>query len=384
MKHVSPLELKDDPAGDDPAAIVTKALDGFQATVEGRIKALETKSADPKLIDRLNQLEAKMNRHGHGAVSADERAELETKAFDNFLRRGADKLDDLERKTLAISGNTAFTPPEFGAEILKLLRQFSPIRAYARVVTIGASSVKYPRRTGSTAATWVDDVADRTESEPSYEQVTLTPYEAATYSDISNQLLEDSAYDLAGELASDLAESFGIAEGTAFVTGDGTGKPKGLMTSTAITNQIITGAAANFPASNPADVLISMFHSLPSLHAQNGVWLMNRNTLGAIRQFKDAQGRYIVLDGLTNGAPVTLLGRPVVEAVDMADIAANAFPIMFGDLQGYRIVDRVSFEMLRDPYTVATKGTTRFHARKRVGADVTHPDRFVKLKVSAS
>lgn len=245
-------------------------------------------------------------------------------------------------------------------------------------------AAKYPRRTGSTAATWVDDTASRTESEPSYEQVTLTPYEAATYTDISNQLLEDNAYDLAGEVASDLAESFGIAEGSSFVTGNGTGKPVGLMTSTQITNQIITGAAVDFPASNPADVLIKMFHSLPAIHAQNGVWLMNRNTLGEIRQFKDAQGRYIVLDGLTNGAPVTVLGRPVVEAVDMADIAANAFPIMFGDLQGYRIVDRVSFEMLRDPYWVATTGQTRFHARKRVGADVTHPDRFVKLKVAAS
>jgi HK97 family phage major capsid protein len=383
MKYVSPLELKDDPTGDDPAAIVTKALETFQGTVDARIKALETKSGDTKLIDRINGLEAKMNRQGHGAVSVDEQADLETKSLNAFLRGGAEKLDDLERKTLALSGNTALTPPEFGKEVLKLLRQFSPIRQYARVVTIGASSVEYPRRTGSTAATWTADTADRTESEPTYEGVTLTPYELATYTDVSNALLEDSAYDLAGEIASDLGESFGIAEGGSFVTGDGTGKPKGLMNATGIAS-IVTGAAANFPTSNPADVLIGMFHSLPGIHAQNGVWIMNRNTLGSIRQFKDAQGRYIVLDGLTNGAPVTLLGRPVVEAVDMADVAANAYPILFGDLQGYRIVDRVSFQLLRDPYSIATKGQTRFHARRRVGADVTHPDRFVKLKVSAT
>lgn len=383
MKNVSPLELKDDPAGDDPAAIVTKALEAFQGTVDARIKALETKSVDPKLIERLDRIEAKMNRQGGGSVIHKD-GELEKKAFDAFLRGGAEHMDLEQKSTLALSGNTAFTPPEFGAEVLKLLRQYSPIRQYARVVSIGATSVSYPRRTGSTSATWVSDIADRTASEPSYEQATLTPYEAATYTDVSNQLLEDSAYDLAGELASDLAESFGIAEGSAFVTGNGTGKPMGLMASTAITNQIITGAAANFPSSNPADVLIDMFHALPQVHAQNGVWLMNRTTLGVIRQFKDAQGRYIVLDGLTNGAPVTILGRPVVEAVDMADIAANAFPILFGDLTGYRIVDRVSFQMIRDPFTQATKGTTRFHARKRVGGDVTHADRFVKLKVAAS
>lgn len=377
MKTTNALEFKDTDNADDPIAGVAKELAELKA-------ALETKAANDntKLTDRINALEAKMNRPG-GRAANDNEPNLETKAFESFLRGGADKLDDLERKTLTLSGNTAITPPEFGKEVIKLLRQFSPIRQYARVVTVGSSSVKYPRRTGSTAATWVDDTADRTPSEPSYDQVTLTPYEAATYTDISNQLLEDNAYDLAGELASDLAESFGIAEGSAFVTGNGTGKPNGIMNASGI-QSIITGAAANFASSSPADVLISMFHKLPAIHAQNGTFLMNRNTLSIIRQFKDGMGRYIVLDGLNNGAPVTLLGRPIVEAVDMPDIGANAYPILFGDLSGYRIVDRVSFEMLRDPYSVATKGQTRFHARKRVGADVTHPDRFVKLKVSAT
>lgn len=191
-----------------------------------------------------------------------------------------------------------------------------------------------------------------------FDQVTLTPYELATYTDVSNQLLEDNAYDLQGELTSDLAESFGIAEGTAFVKGSGSGQPDGLMASAAITNAVLTGNASGFPTSNPADVLISVFHTLPAVHAQNGVWLMNRNTLGAIRQFKDGQGRYLVLDPLSQGAPVTLLGRPIVEAIDMDDIGASKSPILFGDLQGYRIVDRVGLSVLRDPFTLATTGQT--------------------------
>jgi HK97 family phage major capsid protein len=213
--------------------------------------------------------------------------------------------------------------------------------------------------------------------------VSITPFELATYTDVSNQLLEDSAYDLSGELAADLAESFGIAEGLAFVKGNGTVQPKGLMIATGI-SQLITGAAATFPTTNPADVLIAMYHALPAVHANNGVWTMNRQTLGVLRAFKDSQGRYLVLDGLNAGAPTTLLGRPIVEAPDMDNIGAGLFPILFGDLSGYRIVDRVSFQLLRDPYTMAAKGQTRFHARKRVGGDITNTDRFVKLKVSAT
>ena len=144
-----------------------------------------------------------------------------------------------------------------------------------------------------------------------------------------------------------------------------------------------TGNANGFPTTNPADVLIQMAHQLPQLHFQNSVWVMNRLTLGTLRQFKDSMGRYLVLDGLTPNAPTTLLGRPVVDAPDMPVIAAGNTPILLGDLQGYRIVDRIAFNMLYDPYTQAANGVVRFHARRRVGGDVTHKDRFIKLKVSA-
>jgi HK97 family phage major capsid protein len=84
-----------------------------------------------------------------------------------------------------------------------------------------------------------------------------------------------------------------------------------------------------------------------------------------------------------DGAPSQLLGRPIVEMPDMDNIAAGTYPIMFGDLSGYRIVDRVGLSILRDPYTLGSKSQVRFIARKRVGADLTHPDRFVKLRVAA-
>ncbi|MRN77454.1 MULTISPECIES: phage major capsid protein [unclassified Brucella] len=153
-----------------------------------------------------------------------------------------------------------------------------------------------------------------------------------------------------GELAADLAEAFGKVEATAFVSGDGTGKPKGLLATGTGIAEVKTGNAATL-GTDPAATVIGMFHSVPSIVAQNGVWLMNRKTLGMLRTLKDDTGRFIMLDPITEGAPATLLGRPIVEAVDMPDVAANAIPIMFGDLSGYRIVDRVGFSMQRNPYS---------------------------------
>ncbi|MBD9493200.1 phage major capsid protein [Ensifer sp. ENS01] len=336
---------------------------------------------------RMDKLEAKANRplaannnHPNG-----DNDNSEKKAFVSYLRRGIERISPDEVKALTVSTDANggyLAPEEFGSELIRLLNEYSPIRSYARVVNISAPEIKYPRRVSGTAATWVAETDDRTESGMTFEQVTLTPFELATFTDVSNQLLEDNAYGLEGELLADYAESFGKTEGVAFVKGTGTGQPKGIMTATGI-KEVKTGVAATFPTSNPADVIIGMYHQIATSHAQNGAWLMNRNTLSVIRQWKDGTGRYLVLDPITAGGVMTLLGRPIVEMPDMDDIGAGKFPILFGDLSGYRIIDRVGLSTLRDPYSLAGKGQVRFHARKRVGADVTHPDRFVKLKVAA-
>jgi HK97 family phage major capsid protein/HK97 family phage prohead protease len=336
------------------------------------------------LTARLDKLEAKGNRPV-AANDNDNQISFERKSFGAYLRNGAERLSGEERKALTVGTDANggyLAPEEFGSELIKLLNEYSPIRQYARVVNISAPEIVYPRRVTGTAAHWVSEIGDRTESGMTFEQVKLTPFELATFTDVSNQLLADNSYGLEGELLSDFAESFGITEGAAFVKGTGIGQPKGLLTATGI-QELKTGVAAAFPAANPADVIIGMYHAIATSHAHSGVWLMNRKTLGTIRQWKDGTGRYLVLDPITVGGASTLLGRPIVEVPDMDDIAAGKFPILFGDLSGYRIVDRLGLETLRDPYTIKLKGQTRFHAWKRVGADITHPDRFVKLKVAA-
>jgi HK97 family phage major capsid protein len=386
-------DLKNSP--DEAETIVTKALADFQKAVDDRLKALEgkqagekeveTNSADTaKLVERLDAFEAKLNRP---AVITGDKAEIteDRKAFIEFARKGVERMEQKAVAALTVSTDSQggyLAPEAFANEILKKIVEFSPIRSYARVTAIAAPEVKLPRKLTGTTASWVSETGDRSQSDMTFEQATFTPYELATYVDVSTQLLEDNAYNLEGELAADFAEAFGKAEASAFVSGDGTGKPKGLLTATGIA-EIKSGNASTL-GTDPASTIIGMFHSVPSVVAQKGVWLMNRTTLGTLRKLKDADGRFIMLDPITAGAPVTLLGRPIVEATDMPDIAAAASPIMFGDMSGYRIIDRVGLSVLRDPFTQATKGLVRFHARKRVGGDVSNADRFVKLTIGTS
>jgi HK97 family phage major capsid protein len=113
--------------------------------------------------------------------------------------------------------------------------------------------------------------------------------------------------------------------------------------------------------------------------------MLNSTSIATIRKLKNTVGDYLWRDALSDSNPATILGRPVIEAVDMADVAAGSFPIAFGDFNAaYRIYDRVSLAVLRDPFTQAKNSLVRFHARRRVGGDVVRPEAIRKLKMATS
>lgn len=377
-----PLEIRSDEA--DPLAAATAAVEEIRSAAEQRHTAHQTEVRG--LTDRIASLETRLSRPN---VQTEQRNEptVEQRAFNNFLRFGNTNLTPEEIRALTVSTDSAggfLTPDNFVAEMLRNVVNFSPVRQYARVMNVASANVRMPKRTGTMTAAWVAETADRAATQPTYGEVELTPFEAACYVDVSNQLLEDSAFNLESELAFDAAEEFGRLESVAFVSGDGTGKPKGVITDAGI-GTVISGHASTLGTA-PADKLIDLFYALAPAYRRNATWAMNSTSLAAVRKLKDTTtGQYLWQPGLQNGEPSTLLGRPVAEMPDMPDVAASALPILIGDFQqGYRIVDRVSLSILRDPYSVATKGQTRFHMRRRVGGGTVKAEAFKALKISAT
>jgi HK97 family phage major capsid protein len=238
--------------------------------------------------------------------------------------------------------------------------------------------VKYSVRTGVTNAVWVSEIGTRTGSEPGFGQKEIPTNEVATFVDISNQLLEDTAGRGEQEVRLALAEDFGAKEGTAFVSGNGVGKPEGFMAASGVL-EVNSGAATTITA----DALIDAMYKLPAAFRTRGTWCLNGVTLAAVRKMKDGNGQYLWQPGLQAGQPETILGRPLIEALDMPDLGAGLYPIAFGDFNAaYRIVDRVQLQILVDPYTQAAVGTTRIHARRRVGGGVINAAALVKIKCS--
>lgn len=377
-RSAEPLETRED----DPLATATAAVEEMRAAAEQRHTAHQAEVRG--LTDRIASLETRLNRPGAGQQqTANEDSTAEQRAFNNFARTGVERMQPDEVRALSVSTDTAggyLAPEQFVTELDRNLVLFSPIRSVARVTPASAGQIVLPRRTGSITATWGSELAPSTGTQPAYDQQKITVFELKCYVDVSNTLLEDSAFNLENELAFDFAEEFGRAESAAFIKGDGTAKPKGIINDPNVPAMDTDGEDLS------ADHLIDLMHDLPSAYAARAVWAMNRSTMGKVRKLKNLSGDYLWQDALAAGNPPTILGRPVVEMPDMddptADAAGTATPIIFGDFSvGFRIFDRVNLSVLRDPYTQQVNGLVRFHARRRVGGGVTKPEAFRFLKI---
>ena len=377
------LETK---AEGDEAPDVEKAIADLTGAFETKMAGLQTEvkaanDAAKAAKDRADALEVRLNRPGQANPVAG--PTLEQKAFEGFIRRGKESLGPDEVKTLRVADDTAggfLAPPQLATEVLRALVQFSPVRAVARVGAMSAGEIKFPRLTKAIAASWVSEIQLRPQDEPRFGQTSIKANEMAVRVPISNQLLEDSAIDLEAEIRFEFGQAFGLLEGQAFVTGDGVEKPLGLLVDPAI-QTVPSGHASQVTPEG----LIAIMYALPAFYRNRGAWLLNGPTVGKIRGMRDTTGRFMWADALTEGQPPTLLGRPVIEAIDMPDVAANSTPVMFGDFaSAFRIMDRVGLSVLRDPYTLASYGQTTFHARRRVGAAVVQPEAIRRLVIAAS
>jgi HK97 family phage major capsid protein len=385
------------------------AFEALKASNDSRIEEIEKRgAADPLLDAKLKKIETSLDRQR----SALERLALEQarpamgedprkgdpehkSAWGAYMRKGDDSgiarldLKSLNVGTEAQGGYVA--PPELDRLIEQRLMASSPMRQIASVRQTSATVFRKPVSLGTSSA-WAAETGSRAETTaPTLDLLEFPAAELYAMPAATQTLLDDAYADVDEWLADEVEASFSAQESTAFVTGDGSNKPKGLLSYDMIADAshawdkigfILSGGAAAFAASDPADKLIDLVYALKSQFRANARFVMNRRTVSAVRKLKDGDGNYLWRPGGA-GEAASLLGYPVTEIEDMPDIAANAFAIAFGDFRrGYLIVDRQGARVLRDPYSL--KPYVLFYTTKRVGGGVQNFDAIKVMKFAAS
>ena len=391
-----------------------RAFEAYKDTNDERLSELERRSSsDPLIDDKLARLDRALDETKRVADRLAMKAqrphlgggEIETaavrehrRAFDDYVRKGETaNLSRLEAKALAVTTNSGadggyLVPPETERAVISALKDISPIRSIASVRQVSGSVFKKPFATSGFATGWVAETAARTQTNtPALAELAFPTMELYAMPAATATLLDDSAVNIDEWIAEEVRDTFAQQEGTAFVSGDGTNKPKGFLDYTKVADGswswgnigfIKTGVDGGFPATNPADKLIDLIYTLKSGYRAGGTFVFNRGTQAAIRKMKDEDGNYVWQPASAAGEPSLLMGYPVVESEDMPAIATDSFSVAFGDFRrGYLVVDRQGVRVLRDPYSA--KPYVLFYTTKRVGGGVQDFDAIKLLKFAA-
>ena len=262
-------------------------------------------------------------------------------------------------------------PDEYERTLVEALEEENIFRQLAKVIQTSSGDRKIPVVATKGTASWIDEEGAFTESDDSFGQVSIGAYKLGTMIKVSEELLNDSVFDLESYIAREFARRIGNKEEEAFFTVDGSGKPLGIL---AATGGAETGVTAASATAVTADELIDLFYSLKSPYRRNAVWMLNDSTIKAVRKLKDSNGQYLWQPSLTAGTPDTILGRPVKTSAYMPAIAAGAKTIAFGDFSYYWIADRQgrSFKRLNELY--AATGQVGFLASQRVDGKMILPE----------
>lgn len=374
---------------------------------EADTKSKERDTKEKELTDSLEAMEAHLKRVPLGGGSKDNESSIKfKKEFSRYARRanqfiGEDLVkeynthivesfaahasdDDKEAliKTLSVDSNPDggyLVFPERNPNVQDI-RDFetSPVRSVADVITtINESFEEVIDDDESTSGGWVSEQQTRGDTNTAqFGKLVFVTHEQFAQPKVTQKLLDDASIDIEAYLSKKTNDILTRTENTAFVVGDGAGKPRGFLDYPAwavngtyergAIEQIASGTNGAFVA----DTIKTLKNSLKGIYQARAVFFIKRDEWGNIILLKDGQGRYL-LDprSFKEGDTPVLLGKPVLLADDMPVSATDSLSMTYGDFNAsYKIVDRAGIRVLRDPLT--DKPFIKFYTTKRVGGGV--------------
>lgn len=276
--------------------------------------------------------------------------------------------------------------------VIERLPGMTVVRSGANVITTSRDSVPITTATGGSSryssavrVTWAAEqpVSGTGTTNATFGQSVIPIHTVMADLSVSRNLVEDSIFDLGAYLTRKFSEAMAIDEDEQFLIGDGAGKPQGIFPSSGApadgnVNLTVSGSAAALTA----DGLIKVPTSLDAQYRQNGaVWVFAKATRQAVELLKDGSGRYLLGDQnnpLGQNGGDRLRGYGIKESEAMPAIAASSYSVLFGNLGGYTIADRIGMSVERYlDSTTARVNQVVFYVRRRLGGQVEEGWQFV-------
>ena len=404
----------------DPKQLVDEVKNGFEefkktndellaAKAEGKAVGELTEKVEKinSAIEKMEEMKSKLAtvetaiaRSGSFGKDEEKNEEIEAanEAMSVFMRKGENALtvdqksaiETFEKKFLSVQSDPDggyFVMPDSSGRMVKQIFETSPMRSVASIQTISTDSLEGFYDDDEAGAAWVGEAAARPETtNAQVGQWKIPVHEQYAEPKATQKVLEDSAFNIESWHEMNVSGKFSRAENTAFVSGNGSAKPRGFTTydASAVSDVYERGKIgrqiSNSVGAIEFDDIMDLVGLVKEGWLANSTFAGNRSTFSAIRKLKDNDDRYLWEPSNQAGQPSLLVGYPTIQFNDMADVGTGNLALALADWSAtYQIVDRVGISVLRDPYT--TKGFVKFYTRKRVGGDVINFDSIKLLEI---
>ena len=366
------------------------------ATYTGMEKELAALTNEIKRMERREAIDAELSKpvstpitgkpmNGTGTpgkVKTGRAADEYTDNFWNVMRSKAPMPQVVNALQVGDDAEGGYlVPDEYEKHLVEALMEENIFRRLAHTVQTDSGERKIPVVASKGTANWIDEEGPYLDSDDNFTQITIGAHKLGTTIKVSEELLRDSVFDLEAYISREFARRIGAREEESFFLGDGNGKPLGILADAGGAEVGVTAASAT---SITADELMDLFHSLKTPYRSKAVWVMNDDTIKAVRKLKDSTGQYLWQSSIVADKPNTLLGRPVYTSAYMPTLASGAKAVAFGDFKYYWIADRQgrSFKRLNELY--AQTGQIGFVGSQRVDGKLILPEAIKVLQMKSA
>ena len=364
------------------------------ATYAGMEKELAAITNEIKRMERREAIDAELSKPVSSPITSKPmtakdgdtktgRAADEYKSnFWNVMRSKAPMPQVVNALQVGVDSEGGYlVPDEYERTLVEALEEENIFRKLARIINTASGERKIPVVASKGTANWIDEEGPYEERDDTFSQVTIGANKLGTTIKVSEELINDSVFDLEAYIAREFARRIGAREEDSFFNGDGVGKPLGIFAETGGAEIGVTAASAT---DITADELIDLVYSLKRPYRKNAKFICNDQTLAAIRKLTDKNGRYLWQDSVQAGEPGRLLGYEVYTSPYFPVITAGMPAIAFGDYSYYNIGDRGtrSFAELKELF--AGNGMVGFVAKERVDGKLVLPEAVKLLKMATA
>ena len=389
----------------DAPSVDVKVPDSVRNLLDEFKNAVESKNNDTieKMNQRFDQMAFEAKKSRERQANGERELSDHDRAFKTFLRSGADAIEkeqremkvydpeSREQKALVTYNNVSagylVAPPGYSTELNRQVVEMTPALGLVRTVSGGSPSFIFPKRNVSGSVGKTGEGADYNEFISQYGQDEIVAHKHTALTPVSNEQLEDAAFNMEQEILFDQSEQFAFDIGRQIIKGSGIEEAFGMINN--VSEVTASAGALGF------DDLFDLAYTPKTAYLRGGAgsndgvgWMANRQTFKVIRQLATTANadNFLWQPGF-GGEPETLLGYPIYEAPDLVAPAANGnfvatnVPLLFGNFRrGYTFYRRTGTRVFRNPYRLGNKGIWEISTEERFGGKVTRDEAIVQIR----